>query len=131
MDERDLFGNATGHSSNLMIPTAAPATEEKVMNLAMIEALRGIQNTQQASTAALASVQRGIHQIEIQLVRFEGFAAKLDKFETQLDEVEKDISALKEEKQRRAGMQWLVEWTAKFIPWLAAAAAAVWAIRVS
>jgi len=40
-----------------------------------------------------------------------------------------EIAALKEEKQRRAGMQWIIEWTIRYLPWLAAAAASVWAIK--
>jgi hypothetical protein len=63
------------------------------------------------------------------MIRSEQLEQNVVDLKTEVGDLKKEVTTLKEEKQRRAGMQWLFEWTAKYVPWLAAGVASVWALK--
>jgi hypothetical protein len=74
-------------------------------------------------------LQTTVTELKEKMIRWEAVVSDVSGLKNELAEVKKELQSLKEEKQRRAGMQWLFEWTVKYVPWLAAAAASVWAIK--
>lgn len=94
-----------------------PVPQSEALNLIIVHALRD-------NAAAMREMRDAVGEMKDKMVRWEERIKKIDKLEA-------EVKLLLEEQQRRAGMQWLVEWVAKYVPWLAAAAAAVWALRVS
>lgn len=111
--EREMLEKIARGQSEMMMPVAS----DQALNLIIVHALRD-------NAAAMREMRDTVGEMKDKMVRWEAHVKKLDAIEV-------DVKLLMDEKQRRAGMQWLVEWVAKYVPWLAAAAAAVWALRVS
>lgn len=128
-DRSDLFGHV-GSEAFGELPRAT--TEEKVMNLAIIEAMRSIRSGQDNVGKQVGNIATTVHNIELQMVRFEGVKAQLDEMKSTMNrrfgEIDSEIEDLKEEKHRRDGHTDVRNWFKPAFPWLAAAAAFAWAI---
>lgn len=74
-------------------------------------------------------LQASMTEMKETMIRWEAVVADVGSLKDEIKDLKKEIATLKEEKQQRAGMRWLMEWSAKYVPWLAAAAASIWAIR--
>jgi hypothetical protein len=115
--EAAAYGSSFGKPDLLM-----PTTDQQALYMFVIHALRDMSTQQRETNSLMSTLHIDVRQMRETMVRHEEHGAKLK-------ELEAEVAALKAERDRRAGMQWLVEWVAKYVPWLAAAAAAVWAIK--
>lgn len=108
-----------------------PVPDPRAMSLFVIHALRDSAAQQRENNKLMLSVRDDLTGMKEQMIRWEAHVAKVVTLEATVAVQGGEIATLKAERERRAGMQWLVEWVAKYIPWLVAAAAAVWALRIS
>ncbi len=108
-----------------------PVPDNRAMNLFVIHALRDSASQQRESNKLMTAVKDDLASVREQMIRWEAHVAKVATLEATVLTLATEITQLKSERDRRAGMQWLVEWIGKYVPWLAAAAAAVWALKVN
>lgn len=108
-----------------------PVPDPRAASLMLIHALRENAQLMRDVRTEMGSVRTEMGGVREQVIRWEIHVKTIEGLTGEVAGLKTEIANLKEEQQRRAGMQWLIEWVAKYIPWLAAAAAAVWAIRVN
>ena len=70
-----------------------------------------------------------VNELKEKMIRWEAVVNDVADLKKEITALKDEIKDLREEKQQRAGMKWLIEWTVRYIPWLAAAAASVWALK--
>lgn len=118
MTDEDRLKSETLASAFGAGPTdfVTPVSSHEALGMFVIHALRDFSRSQHELSARVGTLSD-------QMIRWESST-------TRIEELEKNLKVLIEEQQRRAGMQWLVEWVAKYIPWLIAVAAAVFALKI-
>lgn len=139
-DNSDLFGHV---ASEAFGGEPRAVTEEKVMNLAIIEALRSARSAQDNVAREVGGVAKTVHQIELQMVRFEGLAGKMDRMEANInqrfekvegamasmrEEIDHELEGLKADKLRRDGHADVRSWFKPAAPWIIAALGAAYFI---
>lgn len=122
MSGRDLFGDAPPAADSPHLFAALP--EGGLLGLAMMTTLRSVQEQQNGAMLQLSKLQSGLHSIDVRLTG-------LDVLRREVDDLKRQVAAMAEEKHQRRGMILLMEWCSKHLPWLFAAAAAVWALRTT
>jgi hypothetical protein len=107
-------------TSEIMMPTS----DAQALNMFVIHALRDFSRQQQDTNTSLVGLQKEMGGVTATLIKWEERAETLKK-------LKEDVALLCEERQRRAGMRWMIEWLAKYSPWVIAGVAGVWALKVS
>jgi hypothetical protein len=134
-EERQILEQHMDEAPPLMVPVS----DNQALHLFVVHALRDMSSTARANGATLREMQGDVRSMSERMIRVEERVDKIKDLdqdvvklrEEDLAAVKKELQELKDEKQRRVGMQWLVEWVGKFFPWLAAVAAGVWAMKVT
>jgi hypothetical protein len=117
-DRRTLEG-WEGHSGIMM-----PVDDARALNMFVIHALRDMSSQQRTSNTLIMALQTDVVSMRERMALIAPELETIKRHETEIKE-------LREKEQRRAGMQTLVEWVGKFFPWLAAAAAGLWALKTN